>query len=72
MCFVSVLYDCVEMLYHCANAHVVCNLKVLYVGFYCGDVGVPVSSISVCVLTLRFALMGRALSVFDKYEKVVG
>ena len=29
VCFVSVLYNCLEMLYHRGNVVVVCNLEVL-------------------------------------------
>ena len=60
MCFVSVLYDCVEMLYHHVNVIVVCNLEVLLVSFYCGSERVPVSSVELCVLAFWLALMGLA------------
>ena len=45
VCFVSVLYDSVKILFRRVNVVVVCSLEVLYVSFYYGGEGVPVSSV---------------------------
>ena len=63
--FVSVFYDCVEMLYGRVNVVLVCNLEVLLVSFYCGGEEVPACSDVICVLAFWFALVGHAYSVFD-------